>query len=696
MLAEHSPEGNPCRRCGKNALQHRPDHTPKGDPCKLCHLAANRHRAKREKNNDAKPPVYIGIDGEGQGRKVHRYTLLGASTENGSQQWYIDNPNGLATEECLDFILNLPQVNVKTFGYALNYDWTKILEDVPNEILYKLFRPELRQRHGADAVKGPEPVFWRGYRLNLQGTKFTIAKGDRRRVIWDCFKFFQAKFVNALEDWKIGYPELWERMRVMKDQRGNFDKVSPEKVRAYCLEECMCMAQLAHKLVDAHIAVELKLKNFYGAGSSGAAMLDKMQIKEQILKPPKEMETAVAAAFFGGRFENSVIGTVEGTVYNYDISSAYPYQLYFLPCLIHGSWTKTCRRSSINSVRTALVRYSLGASFETSWGPFPFRESSGNICFPVESGGGWVWRDEYLAGEKLFPNVKFEEAFVYESNCNCKPFEHIATYYSERCRIGKEGPGIVLKLGSNSCYGKLAQSVGNGKFQSWIWAGMITSGCRAQILDVMALHQDKSNILMIATDGVQSRENLVMPTASDTGTADTGKPLGGWEKDIHGNGVFYARPGIYFPLNPTEKQLKKVKARGVGKAVVLEHWEDIVNSWEKDNINNAVRIAEVTRFHGAKTSITKDEYGYTRSEKYGQWNTRPVDMGFNPLPKRQGINPDGKTLTLRRLSFNTMSTPYKKAMLGSEARIAKALQQEMLEQPEYDFSDYEVEDGIIE
>jgi hypothetical protein len=696
MQQDHSPLGNPCRQCGKSAFRHRPEHVPVGDPCEQCHLPANRHRTSRIANKNANPPLYIGIDGEGQGRRNHRYVLLGASSEDGSQQWYIDNPDGLTTEECLDFILNLPQVNVKTFGYSLNYDWTKILEDLPNETLYRLFRPELRQRTGADAVKGPKPVYWRGYRLNLQGTKFTLSKGDRYRVIWDCFKFFQAKFVNALEDWKVGNSELWERMRAMKDQRGNFDKVSKVKVREYCLEECMCMAQLAHKLINAHQAVGLKLKNFYGAGSSGAAMLDVMSIKNCIKIQPKEMNIAVSSAFFGGRFENSVIGTVEGTVYNYDISSAYPYQLYFLPCLVHARWSKTSKRNSIDSARTALVRYSLGPSSETTWGPFPFRESSGNICFPIESGGGWVWKDEFIAGEKLFPNVKFEEAFIYHSNCDCRPFHHIAGYYSERCRIGKEGPGIVLKLGCNSCYGKLAQSVGNGKFQSWVWAGMITSGCRAQILQVMDLHQDKSNILMIATDGVQSREDLIMPTPFDTGTSSTGKPLGGWEKDIHGNGVFYARPGIYFPLNPTAKQLKKVKARGVGKAVVLEHWKDIVDSWEKDNINNAVRIAEVTRFHGAKTSITKDEHGYTRSDRYGNWNTRPVDMGFNPMPKRAGINPDGKTLTLRRLSSKNSSTPYKKAMLGSEAKLAKLLQQEMLEQPEYDFSDYEVEDGIVD
>jgi hypothetical protein len=36
-----------------------------------------------------------------------------------------------------------------------------------------------------------------------------------------------------------------------------------------------------------------------------------------------------SSAFFGGRFENSVIGPIQKEIFSYDISSAYPYQLFF-------------------------------------------------------------------------------------------------------------------------------------------------------------------------------------------------------------------------------------------------------------------------------------------------------------------------------------------------------------------------------
>ena len=47
-----------------------------------------------------------------------------------------------------------------------------------------------------------------------------------------------------------------------------------------------------------------------------------------------EWKDAIARAFFGGRFENAKVGPVREALWNYDISSAYPYQMTFLPCSV--------------------------------------------------------------------------------------------------------------------------------------------------------------------------------------------------------------------------------------------------------------------------------------------------------------------------------------------------------------------------
>lgn len=642
--------------------------------------AAQRERRKTR----AKDPIpFIGIDGEGKGRDPHIYTLLAAADEQG-REWHIERDAGLDTAECLELILSLP-ARATIVAYSFHYDLTMMLRRMSNKALYHLFRPETRLH---PRTHKPKAVRWREYELNLMATKFTVRRGNRRRVVWDIWKFFQGKFTAALTDWQILTPDEIALIDRMKNQRGEFDRVSNAEIRAYCLSECKALATLARKLTEAHIEAGYPLKSYYGAGSTASAVLDAFAIKEQRSMGPLEMQTAIASAFFGGRFENSVLGPVEGPVHSYDISSAYPYQLTQLPCLQHGAWRYTTKREELEAPAAALVHYSLGAHSTPSrrlhaervhsWGPFPFRLPNGTIVFPLVSGGGWVWRDEYLQGERQWSNVGFRGAWIYERACDCRPFAQLSWLYRERCRIGKEGKGIVLKLGPNSVYGKLAQSVGrNPPYQCWIWAGMITSGTRAQILAMHGLHRDPSNLLMVATDGIYSRELLDCPKPLDTGTYDLPKPLGGWEHKVIESGVFAARPGVYFPQNPTLDQLKEVRGRGLGKKVMLDYWQIPVTAHARGE--TSCKFPDVVRFCGAISSITKTSKGYNRAATYGQWVNRPVELSLNPLPKRLLI---GGQLVPHRLDTTIESAPYDAAILSPEAWELRQATLEALEQPD--------------
>ncbi len=721
--AHHAPQGDPCAKCGLMARRHLVQHLPEGDPCAKCGLDGAKHYKKNRTHSQR--AYYVGIDGEGQGRQDHRYVMLAWSNESGSRREAIHAPEGgrLSTVECLDFILGLPNA-AKPFAFAFNYDLTKMLTDVDDDVLYFLFRPEYRQRAPSMAKYGPRPVHWNGYSLNFMNAKFTVKKGPYQTIIWDIFKFYQAKFTSALADWKVGEEEVLARMRLMKDKRAEFDKLTRAEILQYCYEECAYMATLARKLTEAHDEAGLTLRSYYGAGSTASAVLKSMGIDRIKRKSDKaEMDEAIAAAFFGGRFENSRIGIVIGPIYGYDISSAYPYQLTFMPCLECGKWEFTKKRELLTVATAACVHYGLGdPPAGMTWGPFPFRLKTGSIAFPSTSGGGWVWLNEYLQAEKMFPHVQFRGAWIYRTECNHRPFADIPRYYLERLRIGKEGAGIVIKLGTNAVYGKLAQSLGlNPPFQSWIWAGMITSNTRAQILEMLALHKDWSNMLMVATDGIYSRELIDPPRPRETGTGpevtmnllnpkglplrdDSGdvvnKPLGGWERKVVKSGVFLARPGVYFPLNISEAEVKQVRARGVGRGVMVQNWQLVVDAWKQGL--PGCKLADVTRFHGARSSIgrkdlpgVEGQHIYTRhidpdtgKPRYGQWTTRPIEMSFNPLPKRGAINADG-TLTILAFPRDVESKPYDRS-LSIETIVMKMLAEETMEQPDGgDLSDYE-------
>jgi len=742
---EHDYEGNgaACFRCGAFPWEHRGTRIRKeheflsinGIFCVECGLSKQHHRGDRKRGTRVELRkrernfVFFGIDGEGQGREDHKYTLLAASDATGNERYYVENPYGLTTTECLEFLWALPEY-AKLFSFSFIYDLTKILEYLGDEQLYDLFRPEGRQRIGKDAVKGPHPVLWPPWRVNMQASKFYFRKGERGKrrnvVIWDIFKFFQTKFTNACTDWGVGTKEEIALMQYMKDHRHEFDKIPRKDVREYCFKETQFMAQLAEKLTDAHDDAGIELKSYYGAGSSASGILKKLDIQQYMKQPPEELETILAIAFGGGRFELGYIGAFDGPIYTYDISSAYPYNITFLPCLVHGRWSKTKNRTRIERATAAVVHYDLVLNTKQKhhWAPFPYRTKNGSICYPMGC-EGWVWRDEFFAGEKLFDGVKLIEAWVYETECDCKPFEEIPKFYIERCRIGKEGAGIALKLAINACAGKIMQSIGNAPYNNWVWAGLITSGCRAQVLEAATLHRDLSNLLMIATDGIASRERLELPRPKDTGTFGvwecekhkktcyecedrTYKPLGGWEAKTLKRGIFLARPGVYFPLNPSKTDIKTVRARGVGRGVVLEHWQQIYDAymkWDGTGEWPVVQVSNVSRFCGAKTSISrrmredKKGFAYHRADgnhladepeiRYGQWIDRKVLMSFDPEPKRKGRDSDG-SLILHNYR-GQMSRPYKKAIVSPEARMLMEMEAMNREQPDYDVADYEFE-----
>jgi len=591
-------------------------------------------------------------------------------------------------------------------GYAFMYDLTKILKDMPDELLYMLLHEDARRFKDADGKEQHAPVKWKGYSINFMNRRLTLKSGSKTITVWDIFRFYQGKFTTTLIDWNIGETADIEAMAEMKDKRDIFDQLSIKQVHEYCFSECQHLAKLARALIVAHKDVDLKLTSFYGAGSTASALLKKLGIKSYLKRHPEKMNHAVASAFFGGRFENSVVGPVQGPIYTADISSAYPYQTTFLPCLVHGKWEHHLnpRIKDIEDARLALIHWQTHyIADRMAWGPFPVRMGDGSIIFPKSCKGGWVWKDEYLQACKTFRNVSHSDAWLYHTDCDCQPFSALPVIYRERIRIGKNGKGIVLKLGPNSTYGKLAQSKGtNPPFQSWVLAGNITSGVRSQLLYTLTIVPDMWNIIMFATDSVSSTYPISdkLPIPRDTGTweaiDDKGKivkkPLGGWEPDVIESGVFCVRPGIYFPLEPTEKQLKEVKARGLGKKVLYDNWQKIVEQYEQDGHKEILEIEGISRFVGAKSAISHSPKRnlYKRSRDYGEWVPHPINVSFSPYPKRCMISPDNRLELWGKILDESL--PYDPAMISPDTNAINQAVQIAEEQPDAELIELDLND----
>lgn len=605
---------------------------------------------------------WVGLDGEGIGRDPHRYVMMAWSDADGDCN-YIENMSGLSTEQCLNFILDTPQ-NSRVCGYYLGYDWTKILKDLPDNAIYRLLRPELRAIP-PDEGGGFSRVPYKQYRLHFLSGMMRISDGKRKRTVWDIGKYYQAPFVDALEAWDVVAPLT--DIRAMKDKRSEFTDHDRPQVRAYCLSECKALAQLATRLEDAHIDVGISPRSWHGPGSTATALMRTLGIKEKLGNAPAEVEIAADYAFFGGRFEHSTIGQFDD-VWGFDIVSAYPYQAYNLPCLVHGRWRRTTRRNAIDSATHACVRYRVrDIGHKEVWGPLPCRLSNGTIVFARGGFSGWAWREEYLAAEANWDGIEFIEAWILKSECDCHPFAELLRLFRFRIQFGKDGRGRILKLAYNSVYGKLAQTIGFPQFASRIWSGMITSGTRAQLLTLLAKHVDRRNVLALATDGLYSTERVAIP--ADPLSPDT---LGAWESKGPDT-ITLVRPGIYWSESP-----KVARARGLSRKLVSIDTKDekrkarvmaqraaVLDAIESDDESVEVGTSEL--FGGARAGVYRLRNGEVkRSRHYGEWREIPAKVSLDPGPKRR---PDWGLHMLP----NVESIAYTRAKLSDDARVLKAV-----------------------
>lgn len=663
-------------------------------------------RRKRPRRPPRPRPYYwddrrvVFVDGEGVTRADgrHDYIYLAAVAEDGELVGELKSNSGLSSAECTRFLADLPDEQVFAFGFR--YDLTKILEDVDDFTLYLLNHPDdrRRERHRGRLVR---PEWWAegACHLNLLQGRFDVEipkRGRiprRRTVVWDVIRYFQSSFVVALEDWQVGATRELAKIVAMKAKRGSFERESRADVQAYCRDECRLGAQLVRRLIQSMVDCGLKPRMFYSPGSVAEEFLKRWDVRKSLRPPPKKAWRAVAVAYVGGRFELGRRGPVRQPVRSADISSAYPYHLWQLPCLTCGRWELVRGRGlrrRIEAAKLACVRCRTPerprTALSAAWGALPFRYLDGTTTYPVHNPGTWVWREEWRAARDL-AGATCDAAWVYDSDCDCRPFAPIAEAYRYRYELGKDGRGKVYKLAINSCYGKLCQYRGSARFQSYVWAGNVTSGTRAQLYRLMATVADPRDVLMTATDGVLSVGDFAPEAPLDTGTSDLAKPLGGWELDTLERGCHLIRPGIYFPIEPSEKERRKVRSRGFGRAILMRHMPYVLERWEKSGAAELEFKDEV--FWGMKSTVHDLGYELRRSDRYGRWsNTSPEHelvrrCDYSPLPKRAAALESGelvpwdRPVRMPRPCHGTRpgrsSAPYDPA-LSQRTRDALALQ----------------------
>jgi hypothetical protein len=495
----------------------------------------------------------------------------------------------------------------------------------------------------------------------------------RRSVtVWDVFGFFQKSFIRALKDYRCAKctackaspqehcltapwsPDDLDRIESMKASRGVFDPSQQKEIEQYCISECEYLAFLFRDLLVNISDFEngmLKLKGYHGSGAAAQAWLTAKNIKVCLPIRTMEMpsdgilptfylsglpEIVALSAYFGGRFEISEIGYL-GTMYSYDINSAYPAITVSLPCLAHGRFVRVSEY-----VPGRVGVYLAGSHTSGRFAPFPFRtDSTGAVpgvakdaIYYCHGGQRWIWHDEIAMARKHFgtDNIPIYDGWIWEPDgCDCNPFKDVPHMYKLRQQYVIDGNGIekVIKLILNSLYGKFAQSLGweiynNEKipppFQCFIWAGIITSGCRAMIMN--AFMQPDADVVSIATDGILSRtpiKSLPCPKVKELGKWDYGQV-----DDVY---LFQSGVYTYTSVDKHGNRKRTYKTRGFAPKEISA--EQLIAAYFTDEQPVKANPNE-SRFVTMKSAAGSDERaGRADALEYiGQWIPSEHDVSF--------------------------------------------------------------------
>jgi hypothetical protein len=586
--------------------------------------------------------AFMAVDGEGAGTDAEGrqlYLLLRA----GDRELYTGKH--LTTAECLEFLCECSPEPIMV-GFSFGYDVTMILRDLP---------PERRARLLADkpAEQGHSRYTWwkdfgieylpKNY-IRVCRTRLVPTMGldgretmTRRRIegtsrtIYETFGFFQKSFLKTILAFEVGTLAQRERIRRNKERRGQIPRITAEE-RRYCALECEFLADLMTIFRKTCIDANIRPRTWNGAGKLAGAlhtMHETMTTARMDEVVPAAVQALANGAYYGGRFEVTRTGAIQGPVYEYDIRSAYPAAMGELPCLEHGRWVPASvewlRKAPDDALFVAPVRFNHDPSpsgERRNLCGLPLRKRDGRLCWPVE-GNGVYWAPEIRAAAKLGCRVVYKPGgWRYERQCECRMFPWVDALYRYRQSIGASLVGYPIKLAINALYGRLAQRIGNPKWANLVWAGLITALTRAKLMDAAA--SDPTAVLMLATDALFSRRPLAVPT---------GDGLGQWEVAEHKR-LFLVQPGIYWGA-------KQPKTRGVSPGFFEEKTGIFEAAWAEyatrdravydlaGRVEPPIVTLPLTLFIGLRLAQARG-----KPETAGQWVAQDRHFRFDWSAKR--------------------------------------------------------------
>ena len=580
-------------------------------------------------------------DGEGitDAEGIHRYVLL--MNTDGLR---IQNEIGLSTVQVLDTFLDHAKTHPHTINciFSGNYDINMILKDIDVPALqvlwhthrlewgkytieYKTRKEFVVKLYNREMIDGKMH-----YGLMPDGTSHWKRDKDGKLLppiplatfrLWDVWGFYQSSLVKAMDTWLAPEDKRGlDSIASMKGERDTFSWQNIDEIARYCSAELAATHVMMKHLAKALQSAQLHITRWDGAGSIAGTIYRTHNVKQYMDKSViAPVHVYAKHAYFGGRIEIGQYGNYRGKVYTYDIRSAYPSVIANLPALNAGNWEKvsTFHPDTFSIYQVEWDSRNLSDVLSPRFNPFPYRTATNRVIYPGK-GKGMYWAPEVASALRHDYPCKIVDGYVWHpDNPDARPFSFVPEYYRLRTLLKSQGDAaqIVLKLGLNSLYGKMAQQIGGTgtlipPYHQLEWAGYVTGATRARLYD--AVMQSPDSIVHLATDGIVSTVPLNLPC---------GPELGQWEYGEY-EGILEVKAGIYW-LYGKDGMVQVEHYRGYERNTLKP--DDVLQAWSH---NQMAVYVPITRFVTLGRALTSQE----QFKLWRTWHTDNRKVQITHMP----------------------------------------------------------------
>jgi hypothetical protein len=471
-------------------------------------------------------------------------------------------------------LFNRQYIGRKFVAYNLKYENGAFVQALPK---YKLKELQL---HGKTE--------YNGFRYRVIGDKcLIITRGKNSITFYDIAKFYEMKLDNAaylyLHRRKI---EIGSKTFTPENVKHNFSKIAK-----YCIRDAELARDLTTNIVASFEKLDIYPKKLYSPAYISWEYV-KQRCKWINVKRwwygRRELLDYAMQSYNGGKFEVTQKGS--GYYYEYDIVSAYPYEISNLVDISDARLEQS--KNYIQDATYGFLKcriiipynvHSPVALKKKNLNYYPVGEyekviTKGEYDYLIKYGadieiikGLWLYVDkvEYPYRAAILELMKLKDKYKHEKNLSM---------YNLTKRI------------LNSIYGKLVQLIWTGKYyragSSWnpIFGSIITSNVRIRVSE---LQQRYDSIKAVHTDSVISTTPLPYATKGS---------LGDMVLEDEGNGIILGS-GIYqiciktklrgFNSPKTLKQLMPSHGTVIPISSVRPYsWKEVIHlGLDKDKIN---------------------------------------------------------------------------------------------------------------